>query len=50
MSKGIIPAGAVPPVIVEKAWQEVGASFERFCLSQCPRSCARWARMGEPDG
>ena len=26
-------ATAVPVTIVEEAWQEVGASFERFCLT-----------------
>lgn len=26
-------AGVVPAAIVEDAWQEVGASFERFCLT-----------------
>ena len=26
-------AAVVPAAIVEEAWQEVGASFERFCLS-----------------
>ena len=33
MGKSIIAAGVVPPAIVEEAWQEVGASFERFCLT-----------------
>jgi putative transposase len=27
------PAGVVPAAIVEEAWQEVGVSFERFCLT-----------------
>ncbi len=26
-------AGVVPVAIVDEAWQEVGASFERFCLT-----------------
>src|SRR5215472_10297281 len=26
-------AAVVPAAIVEEAWQEVGASFERFCLT-----------------
>src|SRR6266852_656357 len=33
MAKSILPVGVVPVAIVEEAWQEVGASFERFCLT-----------------
>ncbi len=33
MKKSTTPAGVVPVAIVEEAWQEVGASFERFCLT-----------------
>ena len=33
MGKSITPSGVVPAAIVEEAWQEVGASFERFCLT-----------------
>jgi transposase-like protein len=32
MKKSTTPAGVVPAAIVEEAWQQVGASFERFCL------------------
>ena len=33
MEKSITPAGGFPSAIVEEAWQQVGASFERFCLT-----------------
>src|SRR3974377_1777063 len=33
MGKSITPSGVVPAAIGEEAWQEVGASFERFCLT-----------------
>jgi putative transposase len=33
MKKSTTPAGVVPAAIVEEAWQQVGASFERFCLT-----------------
>ena len=33
MEKSTTEAGIVPAAIVEEAWQQVGASFERFCLT-----------------
>ena len=33
MTKPTTAAGVVPAAIVEEAWQQVGASFERFCLT-----------------
>ena len=33
MNKSTTPAGVFPAAIVEEAWQQVGASFERFCLT-----------------
>jgi putative transposase len=33
MKKSTTSAAVVPAAIVEDAWQEVGASFERFCLT-----------------
>ena len=33
MKKSTTSAAVVPAAIVEEAWQEVGASFERFCLT-----------------
>jgi len=33
MKKATTTAGVVPAAIVDEAWQEVGASFERFCLT-----------------
>src|SRR5215469_11204423 len=33
MEKSITPARVVPAGIVEEAWQQVAASFERFCLT-----------------
>jgi len=33
MKESTTPAGVVPAAIVEEAWQQVGASFERFCLT-----------------
>ncbi len=33
MGKSSTAAGVVPAAIVEVAWQQVGASFERFCLT-----------------
>jgi len=31
--KSTTPSAVVPAAIVEEAWQQVGASFERFCLT-----------------
>ena len=39
-------APVVPVAIVEEAWQEVGASFERFCLTA---GIATLAKMMEED-
>ena len=39
-------AAVVPVAIVEEAWQEVGASFERFCLTA---GIATLANMMEED-
>src|SRR5438093_1588840 len=39
-------AGVIPAAIVEAAWQEVGASFERFCLTA---GIATLAHMMEED-
>ena len=33
MKESTTSAAVVPAAIVEVAWQEVGASFERFCLT-----------------
>lgn len=33
MEKSTTPAGGFPAAIVEEAWQQIGASFERFCLT-----------------
>ena len=33
MKEATTSATVVPVAIVEGAWQEVGASFERFCLT-----------------
>ena len=33
MQEFTVSAAGVPVAIVEEAWQEVGASFERFCLT-----------------
>ena len=33
MKKSTTSAAVVPAAIIEDAWQEVGASFERFCLT-----------------
>ncbi len=33
MKKSTTSAADVPAAIIEDAWQEVGASFERFCLT-----------------
>jgi transposase-like protein len=33
MKKSITSAAIVPAAIIENAWEEVGASFERFCLT-----------------
>jgi transposase-like protein len=33
MNKSTTPAGVFPAAIIEEAWQQVGASFERFCLT-----------------
>src|SRR5450759_3144933 len=39
-------AAVIPVAIVEEAWQEVGASFERFCLTA---GVATLANMMEED-
>jgi len=39
-------AAVIPVAIVEEAWQEVGASFERFCLTA---GIATLANMMEED-
>src|SRR5271165_6177590 len=46
MKESITSAAVIPAVIVEEAWQEVGASFERFCLTA---GIATLARMMEED-
>ena len=46
MKKSTTSATVVPVTIVEEAWQEVGASFERFCLTA---GIATLARMMEED-
>ena len=33
MKESTASAAVIPAAIVEEAWQEVGASFERFCLT-----------------
>jgi hypothetical protein len=33
MKESTTSAAVVPVAIAEEAWQEVGASFERFCLT-----------------
>ena len=33
MKKATTSAGVVPATLVDAAWQEVGASFDRFCLT-----------------
>ena len=33
MTKNSTACVAAPPVIVAEAWQQVGASFDRFCLA-----------------
>jgi hypothetical protein len=33
MGKSITPPGVVPAAIVGEAWQQVAASFDRFCLT-----------------
>jgi len=33
MKKSTTPVEVFPAAIVEEAWQQVGASFERFCLN-----------------
>jgi putative transposase len=60
MGKSTTAAGVVPAAIVEEAWQQVGASFERFCLTagiatlagmmegDAARLCG--ARYGRDDG
>ena len=60
MKKSTTAAGAVPAAIVKEAWQQVGASFERFCLTagittlagmmegDAARLCG--ARYGRADG
>jgi putative transposase len=60
MEKSTTTAGAVAAAIVEQAWQQVGASFERFCLTagvsaltdmmegDAARLCG--ARYGRDDG
>jgi transposase-like protein len=46
MKKSTTSAAVVPAAIVEEAWQEVGASFERFCLTA---GIATLTRMMEED-
>ncbi len=46
MKKSTTSAAVVPVAIVEEAWQEVGASFERFCLTA---GIATLANMMEED-
>ena len=46
MKKSTTSAAIVPAAIVEEAWQEVGASFERFCLTS---GIATLASMMEED-
>jgi putative transposase len=46
MKKTTTAAAVVPAAIVEQAWQEVGASFERFCLTA---GLATLASMMEED-
>ena len=46
MKESTTSAGIVPAAIVEAAWQEVGASFERFCLTA---GIATLANMMEED-
>lgn len=46
MKKSTTSAAVVPAAIVEEAWQEVGASFERFCLTA---GIATLASMMEED-
>ena len=46
MKEFTTPAAVVPVAIVEEAWQEVGASFERFCLTA---GIATLATMMEED-
>ena len=60
MKKSTTSAAVVPAAIIEDAWQEVGASFERFCLTtgvatlagmleeDATRVCGR--RYGRADG
>jgi putative transposase len=60
MEKSTTAAGVFPAAIVEEAWQQVGASFERFCLTagiatlagmmegDAARLCG--ARYGRDDG
>ena len=40
MKKSTTSAAVVPAAIIEEAWQEVGASFERFCLTTGPATLA----------
>ena len=46
MKKFTTSPAVVPAAIVEEAWQEVGASFERFCLTA---GIATLASMMEED-
>ena len=46
MKESTTLAAVVPAAIVEEAWQEVGASFERFCLTA---GIATLASMMEED-
>ena len=46
MKESTTSAAVVPVAIVEEAWQEVGASFERFCLTA---GIATLANMMEED-
>ena len=46
MKKSTTPAAMDPAAMAENAWQEVGASFERFCLTA---GLATLAAMMEED-
>src|SRR5512147_970641 len=46
MKESSTSAAVIPAAIVEEAWQEVGASFERFCLTA---GIATLAQMMEED-
>jgi putative transposase len=59
MTKSTTAAGVALAAIVVEAWQQVGASFKRFCLTagiatlagMTERDAARlWVRHGPDDG